>query len=110
MWMILGAFYSKALTDPQQKWSVIERQAYAVVQSLNKLYNIIFSSALVVCSDHNPLAYIINSATRSAKLTRWHLALQEFQITFRYVRSKNNCVADCLSRPVKGAAESGGGP
>jgi hypothetical protein len=102
------AFCSKVLSVTQTKWSVIEREAYAVVYSLNKFYNIIFSSPIVVCSDHNPLAYIINSATKSSKLARWYLALQEFNITFRYVKAKDNFLADFFSRQISFDAESGG--
>jgi hypothetical protein len=106
----LVAFCSKVLSVTQTKWSVIEHEAYAVVYSVNKLYKIIFSSPIVVCSDHNPLAYIINSATKSSKLTRWYLALQEFNITFRYVKAKDNFIADFFSRHISFDAESGGRP
>jgi hypothetical protein len=89
---------------------VIEREAYAVVYSLYKFYYINFSSPIVVCSDRNPLAYIINSATKSSKLTRLYLVLQEFKITFRYVKAKDKFLADFFSRQINFDAESGGRP
>jgi hypothetical protein len=101
-------FCSKVLSVMQTMWSMIEREVYAVV-SFNKFHNIIFSSPIVVCSDHNPLAYIINSAAKSSKFTRWYLALQEFNITFRLVKAKDKFFAD-FSRHISFDAESDGRP
>ena len=52
----------------------------------------------MIFSDHNPLAYIVDSVAKSAKLMRWSLALQEYDLVFRYVKAAHNVVADCLSR------------
>ena len=92
------AYFSQKLTATQQRWSTIEREAYAVIASLERFHNLIFGSVIVVFCDHNPLAYIVDSATKSAKLTRWSLALQEYHLIFRYVKAAHNVVADCLSR------------
>ena len=92
------AYFSQKLTATQQRWSTIEREAYAVIASLERFHNLIFGSVSVVFWDHNPLAYIVDSATKSAKLTRWSLALQEYHLIFRYVKAAHNVVADCLSR------------
>lgn len=93
------AFCSKKLSPTQRNWSTIEREAFAVIYALNRFHNIIFGAPIVVYCDHNPLSYIVDCSTRSAKLTRWSLALQEYDITFRYARAEHNGVADCLSRP-----------
>jgi len=57
----------------------------------------VFGSHITIFVDHNPLKYLTESAPRSAKLTRWVLALQEYDITFEYTKGTNNVVADCLS-------------
>ena len=51
-----------------------------------------------IYSDHNPLAYITESSTKSAKLMRWLLSLQSYNVTFKYKEGRKNVVADCLSR------------
>lgn len=56
-------------------------------------------------SDHNPLTYLNDCAPKSAKLTRWALALQEFNLTFRFKAGRNNVAADCLSRLGGGSNE-----
>jgi len=52
----------------------------------------------VVYSDHNPLTYVVNCAPKSARLTRWALALQQYDTELRYKKGKNDIAADCLSR------------
>jgi len=92
------AFYSRKLTGAQKSWSTIEREAYAALVALQKYRNWIFASTTTVHSDHNPLLYIKESAPKSAKLMRWSLSLQEFDIIFKYRAGKKNVVADFLSR------------
>jgi hypothetical protein len=92
------AFGSQKLSPTQCAWSVIEREAYAVIFALKRYHNLIFGSPIIIYCDYNPLSYIVECAPKSAKLTRWSLALQAYNITFRYARAVNNKPADCLSR------------
>ena len=77
---------------------MIEKEAYAVIWALLKYRQIIFGSEITVYVDHNPLTYLSESAAKSAKLTRWLLALQEFKLTIKYNRGVDHGVADFLSR------------
>ena len=95
------SFFSRKLTATQSRWSVIEREAYAVVESLNKFNNLIFWSPIVIYCDHNPLSYLINNVTNSPKLTRWNLALQCYNTVFRYTKGCDNSVADYYSRYIE---------
>ena len=92
------AYASLKLSPTQCAWSVIEREAFAIVWALGRFRNDIFGSHVTVFTDHNPLSYLCNSAPKSAKLTRWALALQEYDLTLRYICSSCNSVADFLSR------------
>jgi hypothetical protein len=92
------AFASRKVTDTQKAWATVEKEAYAALWSLQKYRNWVFGAAITVHSDHNPLTYLTDSAPKSAKLMRWALALQEFNVTFKYKPGKTNVAADCLSR------------
>ena len=92
------AFASRKLSDTQRAWATVEKEAYAALWSLQKYRDWIFGAAVTVHSDHNPLTYLTESAPKSAKLMRWALALQEFNVKFRYKPGKTNVAADCLSR------------
>jgi len=90
------AFSSTKLSEAQKFWSVIEKEAYAVLVALRK-YRHWLLLGLVYC-DQNPLSYLTESAPKSAKLMRWALALQEYSIIFKYYPGRKNQVADYLFR------------
>ena len=93
------AFFSAKLNPTQRAWATVEREAYAALTALKRYRNWLFGSQVTVYSDHNPLTYITECAPKSAKLMRWALALQEYNVKFAYREGKNNVAADCLSRP-----------
>jgi len=93
------SFASSKLAGSQLSWAAIEKEAYAVVWALNKFRTWCFGVPIVIYSDSNPLTYLTSNATKSAKLTRWSLALQEYNYTFKYRRGSRNIVPDFLSRP-----------
>jgi len=92
------AFYSAKLTPTQRNWATVEKEAYAALTALQKFRMWIFGAPVTVYSDHNPLTYLTDVAPKSAKLMRWALALQEYQVTFKYKAGVTNTAADALSR------------
>jgi hypothetical protein len=94
------AFFSRKLNSTQRAWSTIEKEAYAVLEALRRFESFVFSHEIFVYSDHNPLSYLTVSAPNSAKLLRWSLALQNFNLKFRYKAGKSAAmsVPDCLTR------------
>ena len=94
------AFASSKLTSTQCNWATIEKEAYACIWALQKYRHWLFGSITTLYSDHNPLTYLSESSPKSAKLMRWALALQEFNIQFRYRAGALNQAADCVSRMV----------
>lgn len=92
------SFASSKLSPTQSRWSTIEREAYAVIWGLKRFRSWIFLSKIVIFSDHNPLSFLTEAAPKSAKLARWALALQEFNLDFRYRPGSKNIAADFLSR------------
>ena len=95
------AFASNKLTATQQRWSTIEREAYASLWALQKYKYWIFGTHIILYSDHNPITFLTESTPKSSKLMRWSLALQEFDVEFRYRCGKFNEAADCLSTMVQ---------
>ena len=94
------AFASQKLSGPQTALATIEREAYAVIWALNRFRDIVYGTKVTVYCDHNPLQYVRECAPKSAKLLRWSLALQEFDLDFRYTKGSSNVVAGWLSRAV----------
>jgi len=92
------AFFSVKLNASQKAWAIVHKEAYAVLVALKKFRNLVWGAEIHLFSDHNPLSFLSESAPKNAKLMRWCLALQEFNIAFHYVRGQSNVVPDCLSR------------
>jgi hypothetical protein len=92
------AFASAKLTDVQKRWSVIEKESFAIIYALKKFDTIVYGSHIDLYTDHNPLQYIVSCTPQSAKLTRWALSLSRYDITVYHIHGKDNVTADCLSR------------
>ena len=93
-------FVSSKLSPTQCRWSVIEKESFAVIFALSKFDHIVFGNKIDLYSDHNPLKHLVSCTPRSAKLTRWALSLQHYDITVHYRKGIENVVPDCLSRLI----------
>lgn len=91
-------FASQKLTDTQKRWSAVEREAYALIWALHKFETWVFGAKIYVYTDHNPLKYLTESAPKNAKLQRWLLALQRYNVIINYRPGASNQDADALSR------------
>jgi hypothetical protein len=100
------AFASSKLTSTQQNWATIEKEAYAALWALQKFKHWIFGKSITLYSDHNPITFLTEFMPKNAKLTRWSLAIQEFDVIFRHRSSVLNVAADCLSRIVDSEDDS----
>ena len=94
------AFASAKLSPTQQRWAIIEKEAYAALWALQKFKHWLFGTRVTLYSDHNPITYLTETTPKSSKLVRWALALQEFNVSFVYRADRNNEAADCISRMV----------
>ena len=92
------AFFSWKLSDSQKNWATIEKEAYAALKTLHRVKQWVFGCSVTILSDHNPLVYLTQSAPKSAKLLRWALAFQEFDVHFEYRAGQTHVVPDVLTR------------
>ena len=51
-----------------------------------------------LCCDHKPLESFLTRGMKIAKLDRWAMLLQEYDITFVHTKGKDNILADAISR------------
>ena len=91
-------FASSKLSATQQRWSTIEKEAYAIIFALRKFDHFVYGQPITIYTDHNPLHFLVNSLPKSSKLTRWSLALQRYEITIKHRAGKMNSNCDALSR------------
>ena len=98
------AFLSRKLTPGQAaKWSVKEKEAYAIVSALKKWASWIGLQPLLVLSDHKSLEEwsheVLDTPTGpTGRQARWHMLLSHFKVTVGYVPGKDNSIPDIMSR------------
>ena len=51
-----------------------------------------------LCCNHKPLEPFLTRGMKIAKLDRWVMLLQEYDITFVHIKGKDNILADAISR------------
>jgi transposase InsO family protein len=92
----LIALVSKSLTETQLKWSVIQKEAYAIYYCCNYLDAILRDRKFTIMTDHKNLTYL-NQAS-NPMVVRWNVALQELDFDLLYVPGDQNTIADAMSR------------
>ena len=93
------SYYSKKFNHYERKYSTIEKEGLALVQSLRHFaYFLKGRRATFVYTDHNPLVFINRMKNDNQRLLRWSLLLQEYNIIIQHVPGRDNIIADRLSR------------
>ncbi|XP_068229691.1 uncharacterized protein [Palaemon carinicauda] len=94
------SYFSRKLNEHQKKYCTIEKEALALVLALQHFEIYVTSSVdpIVVYSDHNPFKFVNKFRYKNRRLTNWSLMLQEYNLTVKHVKGKDNVVADALSR------------
>ena len=90
-------FISKKFSDTQRRWSVTERELYAIVYCTLKLRALLGGRHFQVRTDHKTLSYW-NSDNDTPKVYRWKQRLTEFDFDVVHEPGSTNNVADVLSR------------
>ncbi|XP_058217027.1 uncharacterized protein LOC131327924 [Rhododendron vialii] len=92
-------YASKTLNDAQVNYTTTEKELLAVVFALDKFRSyLIGGTPIVVYTDHSALKYLLTKQDAKARLIRWILLLQEFNLTIKDKKGVENVVADHLSR------------
>ena len=91
-------YESKTLNEAQRNYTTTEKELRAVVYALDKFRSYLIGSDIVIFTDHSALKYLLTKHNSKARLIRWVLLLQEFNIRIRDKKGVENVVADHLSR------------
>ena len=98
------AYASRSLTATEQRYSQTEREALAIVWSCEYFHLYVYGKPITIFTDHKPLVHIYSNPTSktSARLERWSLRLQPYQVVVAYRKGADNPadyrIYPCISR------------
>lgn len=93
-------YASRTLNDAQCNYSTTEKEFLSVVFALDKFRSYLVGSKVIMYTDHATLEHLLSKKDVKARLIRWVLLLQEFNLEIRDKKGFENVVADHLSRIV----------
>ena len=91
------AFFSRKLSDTQQRYSVTEIELLAIVETLKEFKDMLWGQQVKVYIDHQNLMRDALGLT-SDRVYRWRLLLEEYGPEIVYIKGIHNTVADAISR------------
>lgn len=91
-------YISKNFTGVEVNYRVTEKEFLAVVYAINKFQHYITGYKVFVHIDHSAICFLMNKPVVTGRVIRWLLLLQEFDVTILDKPSRENVVADFLSR------------
>ncbi len=91
------AFFSRKLSETQQKYSVTEIELLAIVETLKEFKGMLWGQDIKVYTDHNDLTRDALGLT-SDRVYHWQLLLEEYAPEIIYLKGIHNTVADAISQ------------
>ena len=73
-------YASKTLNEAQRNYTTTEKELLVVVFALDKFHAYLVGSFIIVFTDHLALKYLLTKQDAKARLIRWILLLQEFDL------------------------------
>ena len=95
------AFFSKKLSDSQQKWPPYDRELHAAHKAVRHFKHMVEGRAFTIYTDHQSLVPSMAKKTeaQTARQQNQLSEISEYTTDIRYLQGKSNVVADALSRP-----------
>ena len=92
------AYYSRTLSENERKWSTIEREMLAIVDSVKKFRCYLLGKPFIIYSDHKPLQGALKACNISKRLLLMQNKMIDYEYRIVYKPGKVNQNADALSR------------
>lgn len=92
------AYYSKKLNENQRKYPIYELELLALTENIRAFKHYIYGRRFKVEIDNKALFQIKSLENPGNRVTRQILKLQEYDIDYVLVKSKDNLIPDFLSR------------
>lgn len=98
-------YASRSLTDTEQRYAVIEKEALAATWACEKFSEYVLGMDFLLETDHKPLVPLLSSKELSKmppRIQRFRLRMMRFSPRIQHVPGKQQIIADSLSRAPTG--------
>lgn len=92
-------FISRKLTSTEQKYSTRDREALGILWSVKRFRKYLYGTHFTVHTDHANLRWLMETEV-TGRLARWATTLSNYDFTLKYIKGKDNVVADTMSRLI----------
>ena len=92
------AYFSGTFTVQNKNWYAMEKEAYAVLKNMQHFNYYLWGTKCTLRCNHKLLEPFLTRGMKIAKLDRWAMLLQEYDIKFVHIKGKDNILADAISR------------
>jgi hypothetical protein len=96
---------SRILTQVERRYSTCEQELLAVTYALQKFRIYVVGHQITVYSDNKALSFLKKCNLTSARVTRWIMQLQEYDLKIEHISGTHNHFADILSRNPIGLSQ-----
>ena len=104
------AFFSRTLNDSEKKHSAVEKEAYAIVESLRKWRHYLLGKHFNLITHLRSVSFMYDKSLRTKikndKIQRWRLKLSCYSFECVYRQGEENIAADALYRAFCSAITS----
>ena len=99
------AFLSGSFSGAQLHWSVIEKEAFPIMEAMDRLRHfVVGEEAVRIFTDHGNLMYVFDPVTRSAhfgpqpadNLARWASRLYEYDFVIEHISGEHKVWGACF--------------
>lgn len=92
------AFTSRTFKGAELNYHTTEKELLSILHCLNKFRIYLMGRKFTIITDNKALTFLNKCYLSSSRMTRWILAIQEFDFTVQHCKGRDNVVADVLSR------------
>ena len=92
------AYFSEKLSGAQLNYPIYDKELYALVRVLHVWEHYLRPHEFVIHTDHETLKYLKGQTKLNKRHAKWSEFIESFPDVIKYIKGKENVVADALSR------------
>jgi hypothetical protein len=92
------AYFSEKLNETKVKYSMYDKEFYAIIQALKKWRHYLIPKELVLYSDNHALQFVTQQDKFNQRHVKWVEYMQNFTFVIKHIYGTANKVFDALSR------------